>query len=35
VLRPADPAAFNGTVVMEWNNVTGQIGRSGTRPMST
>jgi hypothetical protein len=28
VLRPADPAAFNGTVLMEWNNVTGQIDAS-------
>lgn len=24
VRRPADPAAFNGTVVMHWNNVTSQ-----------
>jgi hypothetical protein len=28
VLRPADPAQFNGTVLMEWNNVTGTIDAS-------
>lgn len=28
VLRPEDPSAFNGTVLVEWNNVTGQLDSS-------
>lgn len=30
VRRPADPAKFNGTVVVEWLNVSGQIDLSRT-----
>lgn len=28
VIRPVDPAAFNGTVLLEWNNVTGGLDAS-------